>query len=194
MSQRGVPDQHPVRAQASDQPRPRRRTPRRRSPRRQRAWQRRDGRRQESPYVDGQVAFRRPTAASGSVVFTRASEHNGEVTSATVVRIRFATGQPPQILDVRTTPALREREGCRLSAAGLVRHPSAIMPPVPSRAYGRMRPAHRRNCSHPGGDLLVMTAAQRGGRTRMVGDRSMARWDCRRWRHGSKGHQIGTGR
>jgi hypothetical protein len=75
-------------------------------------------RRQESPYVDGQVAFRRPTAASGSVVFTRASGHNGEVTSATVVRIRFATGQPPQILDVRTTPALREREGCRLSAAG----------------------------------------------------------------------------
>jgi ribosomal protein L35AE/L33A len=76
-------------------------------------------RRQESPYVDGQVAFRRPTAASGSVVFTRASEHNGEVTSATVVRIRFATGQPPQVLDVRTTPALREREGCRLSAAGV---------------------------------------------------------------------------
>ena len=64
------------------------------------------------------MAFRRPTAASGSVVFTRASEHNGEVTSATVVRIRFATGQPPQILDVRTTPALREREGCRLSAVG----------------------------------------------------------------------------
>lgn len=68
-------------------------------------------RRPESPYVDGQVAFRHPTAATGSVVFTRASGRNGEVTSATVVRIRFATVQPPQILDVRTSPALPEREG-----------------------------------------------------------------------------------
>lgn len=53
-------------------------------------------RRQESPYVDGQVAFQRPTATTGSVVFTRASGRNGEVTCATVVRIRFATVAPPQ--------------------------------------------------------------------------------------------------
>jgi hypothetical protein len=71
VSQRGVPDQHPVRAQTSDHP--------------DHAAGRQGGglhadielgsaevaRRQESPYVDGQVAFRRPTAASGSVVFTR---------------------------------------------------------------------------------------------------------------------------
>ena len=68
-------------------------------------------RRQDSPYVDGQVAFRHPTAATGSVVFTRASGHNGEVTSATVVRIRFATVPPPQILAVPANPALQEREG-----------------------------------------------------------------------------------
>jgi hypothetical protein len=118
VSQRGVPDQHRVCAQASDQSRPRRRTPGGGLRADSELGSAEVARRQESPYVDGQVAFRRPTAASGSVVFTRASEHNGEVTSATVVRLRFATGQPPQILDVRTTLALREREGCRLSAAG----------------------------------------------------------------------------
>jgi hypothetical protein len=70
------------------------------------------------------VAFRRPTAASGSVVFTRASEHNGEVTSATVVRIRFATGQPPQILDVRTTtPPCESGRAADLAPRGLVMHP-----------------------------------------------------------------------
>jgi hypothetical protein len=94
-----------VSAPSSDQPRPRRRTPGGGLRADSELGSAEVARRQESPYVDGQVAFRRPTAASGSVVFTRASEHNGEVTSATVVRLRFATGQPPQVLDVRAPPS-----------------------------------------------------------------------------------------
>ena len=52
----------------------------------------------------GQIPFSRPPATTGSVVFTTASGHNGEVWAATVVRIRFASSQPPQILSVRMSP------------------------------------------------------------------------------------------
>jgi hypothetical protein len=69
--------------------------------------------REESTYLDGQVAFRRPSGATGSIVVTRASGHNGEVVCATVVRVRFATGQPPTILRVRTSPPLAEQDGWR---------------------------------------------------------------------------------
>jgi hypothetical protein len=65
----------------------------------------------ESPDLAGQVAFRRPSGPTGSVIFTTVSGHNGEVWSAAVIRVRFATGQPPQILAVRSSPPLVQRDG-----------------------------------------------------------------------------------
>jgi hypothetical protein len=67
---------------------------------------------EESPDLAGQVTFGRPTGRTGSIVCTIASGHNGEVTSATVVRVRFtAAQQPPQILSVRSKPPLAEQDG-----------------------------------------------------------------------------------
>ncbi len=65
----------------------------------------------ESPDLSGQVAFRRPSGPTGSVILTSVSGHNGEVWSATVIRVRFTTGQPPQILAVRSSPTLVEQDG-----------------------------------------------------------------------------------
>jgi len=65
----------------------------------------------ESPDLSGQVAFRRPSGPTGSVIFTTVSGHNGEVWSAAVIRVRFTTGQPPQILAVRSSPTLVEKDG-----------------------------------------------------------------------------------
>jgi hypothetical protein len=59
----------------------------------------------------GQIPFRRPPAKTGSVVVTTASGHNGEVWAATVVRIRFASSQPPQILSVRMSPQPPTKDG-----------------------------------------------------------------------------------
>jgi hypothetical protein len=64
-----------------------------------------------SPNVVGEIAFRRPSGSTGSLVLTAASGRNGEVWAATVVRVRFATLQPPQILDVRSSPPLLDKDG-----------------------------------------------------------------------------------
>jgi hypothetical protein len=61
--------------------------------------------------VAGQVPFGRPTATTGSVVFTTTSGRNGEVWAATVVRVRFAKAQPPRILQVTTSPQLSKKDG-----------------------------------------------------------------------------------
>jgi hypothetical protein len=59
----------------------------------------------------GEVAFRPASAATGSVVLTVASGHNGEVWASTVIRVRFATSQPPQIQQVTAIPKLVECDG-----------------------------------------------------------------------------------
>jgi hypothetical protein len=59
----------------------------------------------------GEIAFARPSRRAGSVVFTVGAGGNGQVAAATVVRVRFATSQPPRILQVGTTPKLSERDG-----------------------------------------------------------------------------------
>jgi hypothetical protein len=64
-----------------------------------------------SPNVVAAVAFRRPSSPTGSVVLTTSSGRNGEIWASTVVRVRFATVQPPQILDVRTSPPLVKKDG-----------------------------------------------------------------------------------
>jgi hypothetical protein len=45
------------------------------------------------------------------VVFTVDAGGNGQVAAATVVRVRFATSQPPRIQQVITTPKLSEMDG-----------------------------------------------------------------------------------
>ena len=57
----------------------------------------------------GEIAFARPSGTAGSVVFTAGG--NGQVAAATVVRVRFATSQPPRIQQVITTPKLSEKDG-----------------------------------------------------------------------------------
>jgi hypothetical protein len=68
-------------------------------------------RRSDSPNVADEVAFRRPSGPTGSVVLTTASGRDGEVWASTVVRVRFASAQSPQIQAVRTSPTLVERGG-----------------------------------------------------------------------------------
>jgi hypothetical protein len=58
----------------------------------------------------GEIAFR-PSGTAGSVVFTVDAGGNGQVAAATVVRVRFATSQPPRIQQVITTPKLSEMNG-----------------------------------------------------------------------------------
>jgi hypothetical protein len=64
-----------------------------------------------APKLAGTIAFAHPSAATGSVVLTTATGRNGEVWAATVVRLRFATGQPPQILGIRISPQLPQQDG-----------------------------------------------------------------------------------
>jgi hypothetical protein len=64
-----------------------------------------------APKLAGTIAFASPSATTGSVVLTTASGHNGEVWAATVVRLRFATGQPPQILGIGISPQLAQLDG-----------------------------------------------------------------------------------
>ena len=59
----------------------------------------------------GEIAFARPSGTAGSVVFTVDAGGNGQVAAATVVRVRFATSQPPRIQQVITTPKLSEMDG-----------------------------------------------------------------------------------
>ena len=59
----------------------------------------------------GEIAFARPSGTAGSVVFTVNARGNGQVAAATVVRVRFATNQPPRIQQVITTPKLSEMHG-----------------------------------------------------------------------------------
>ncbi len=64
-----------------------------------------------APKLAGTVAFARPSATTGSVVLTTTSGRNGEVWAATVVRVRLATGQSPQILGIRLSPQLPQQDG-----------------------------------------------------------------------------------
>jgi hypothetical protein len=64
-----------------------------------------------APKLTGTVTFGPPSAATGSVVLTTSSGRNGEVWAATVVRVRLATGQPPQILGIRLSPQLAQHDG-----------------------------------------------------------------------------------
>jgi hypothetical protein len=59
----------------------------------------------------GEIAFARPPGTAGSVVFTVDAGGNRQVAAATVVRVRFATSQPPRILQVATHPKLSEMNG-----------------------------------------------------------------------------------
>ena len=59
----------------------------------------------------GEITFARPSGTAGSVVFTVGAGGNGQVAAATVVRVRFATSQPPRIQQVITTPKLSEMDG-----------------------------------------------------------------------------------
>ena len=64
-----------------------------------------------APLVGGSIAFKAPSDRTGSLVLTTASGHNGEVWAATVVRVRFATGPPPQTLAIRISPQLPRKDG-----------------------------------------------------------------------------------
>ena len=64
-----------------------------------------------APLVGGAIVFKAPSDTTGSLVLTTASGHNGEVWAATVVRIGFATGPPPQILGTQISPQLPEKDG-----------------------------------------------------------------------------------
>jgi hypothetical protein len=61
----------------------------------------------------GQIAFRRPTAATGWVIlYEDSAATSGQVLQATMVRVRFAVPAPaPLILAVTTSPTLRDIEG-----------------------------------------------------------------------------------
>ena len=71
-----------------------------------------------TPHLDGTIAFKPPRGTAGSVVLTTASGRNGEVWAATVVRVRFATGPPPQILGIRLSPQLPQKDGVWQLPAG----------------------------------------------------------------------------
>ncbi|HZC98771.1 MAG TPA: hypothetical protein VFA46_00790 [Actinomycetes bacterium] len=64
-----------------------------------------------APKLAGTIAFARPSATTGSVVLTTTSGRNGQVWAATVVRVRLATGQPPQVLGIRLSPQLPRTDG-----------------------------------------------------------------------------------
>lgn len=57
-----------------------------------------------APLIGGAITFQAASGRTGSLVLTTASGHNGEVWAATVVRVRFATGPPPQILGIKLSP------------------------------------------------------------------------------------------
>ena len=61
----------------------------------------------------GQIAFRRPTAATGWVIlYEDSAATSGQVLQATMVRVRFAVPAPaPRVLGVATSPTLRDLEG-----------------------------------------------------------------------------------
>jgi hypothetical protein len=71
-----------------------------------------------APKLAGTIAFKLPSGPTGSLVLTTASGRNGEVWAATVVRVRFATGQPPQILGVKLSPQLPAKNGVLQLPAG----------------------------------------------------------------------------
>jgi hypothetical protein len=71
-----------------------------------------------APLVGGTIAFKAASGRTGSLVLTTASGHNGEVWAATVVRVRFATGPPPQILGIRISPQLPRKDGVSQLPAG----------------------------------------------------------------------------
>jgi hypothetical protein len=71
-----------------------------------------------APLVGGSIAFKAPWGRTGSLVLTTASGHNREVWAATVVRVRFATGPPPEILGVRISPQLPVKDGVPQLPAG----------------------------------------------------------------------------
>jgi hypothetical protein len=64
-----------------------------------------------APKLAGTIPFAPPSATTGSVVLSTASGRNGEVWAATVVRLRLATGQPPQILGIRLSPQPPQQDG-----------------------------------------------------------------------------------
>jgi Immunoglobulin-like domain of bacterial spore germination len=61
----------------------------------------------------GQIAFRRPTAATGWVVlYEESAATGGGILQATMVRVRFAVPAPaPRVLAVTTSPTLRDLDG-----------------------------------------------------------------------------------
>jgi hypothetical protein len=78
-----------------------------------------------SPNVVGELAFRPPSGSTGSVILTTASGHNGEVWASSVVRVRFATSQPPQIQTVTAVPKLVEKDGWLQLPAAVTFHVTA---------------------------------------------------------------------
>jgi hypothetical protein len=64
-----------------------------------------------APRLGGTIAFKAPSGRTGSLVLTTASGLDGEVWAATVVRVRFPTGQPPRILGIQMSPQLPEQDG-----------------------------------------------------------------------------------
>jgi hypothetical protein len=66
-----------------------------------------------TPKLAGTIAFARPSTTTGSVVLTTASGRNGEVSAATVVRLRLATGQPLELLGIRISLQLPQQDGVR---------------------------------------------------------------------------------
>ena len=61
----------------------------------------------------GQIAFRRPTAATGWVIlYEDSAATSGEILQATMVRVRFTIPAPaPRVLEVTTSPTLRDIGG-----------------------------------------------------------------------------------
>jgi hypothetical protein len=78
-----------------------------------------------SPNLGGEIAFRQPSGSTGSVVLTTASGRNGEVWASSVVRVRLATGQPPQIQTLTAVPKLVEKDGWRQLPAAVTFHVTA---------------------------------------------------------------------
>ncbi len=117
----------------------------------------------------GQISFRPPTGTTGSIIFAELSAANGEVSRATVIRVRFSPAPPfPGIWEIRTWEAAYElqwavdnghqpwRTSAWMSAVGVVtRYAEQVLLPSPQHPVVRQVDPHTFEVSTPDGKVVA---------------------------------------
>jgi len=114
---------------------------------------------------DGQISFRAPTGTTGSIIFAELSAANGEVSRATVIRVRFSPAPRfPGIWEIRTWEAAYALQDAvdnghqpwRVSAADVVTvYAEAVLLPGPEHPVVRQVDPHTFEVSTSGGKVIA---------------------------------------